>query len=471
MKNPWIIPAATLALGAAGGFITGKNSGPEDSGSADAETSNRARMSTRAELNATAENRRNGSRAKGLEDIYRTPGQNNRIQALLEYYANLTPDQFEAEAAKLEDLPFNERLMASILLFGQWADTDPLAAMAYSNSMGMAGGFVRPTILQSWAASDPANAARYYAENPGEFAMMGMMGGGRGPGGGQSAAGIIAAEWARQDPSAALAWASSLEGREKGRAMEGLIREVANTDPAKAAQMASSMDEGDRGDAYRSIAARWATTNFNEAEAWIRTLGGEEQSQAMGAAIAALARENPALAQQKVAAMPEGGDRDRAIAAIAAQLSRTSPAEAAALIVSQTPTDGDARRDAMRDVMSNWTNQDAAGALAFVQAQPAGEVRDSATTAYLWNARNEAPATLINLAESISDEESRGRAVAMTAMRWMRDEPDAARAYIESSTSIPEDMKARIANSEDGGRGQGGGPPGGGGPGGGRRGR
>jgi len=172
-----------------------------------------------------------------------------------------------------------------------------------------------------------------------------------------------------------------------------------------------------------------------------------------------------------VAAMPEGGDRDRAIAAIAAQLSRTSPAEAAALIVSQTPTDGDARRDAMRDVMSNWTNQDAAGALAFVQAQPVGEVRDSATTAYLWNARNEAPATLINLAESISDEESRGRAVAMTAMRWMRDEPDAARAYIESSTSIPEAMKARIANSEDGGRGQGGCPPGGGGPGGGRRGR
>jgi hypothetical protein len=42
--------------------------------------------------------------------------------------------------AKLENLPINERIMASILLFGRWAETDPLAAMAYSDKMGMAAG-------------------------------------------------------------------------------------------------------------------------------------------------------------------------------------------------------------------------------------------------------------------------------------------------------------------------------------------
>jgi cytochrome c553 len=457
MKNPWILPAAALAIGAAGGFITGRNNSPAGSDAAEtSETSTRSRSSSRAELDGDA-NRRSASRTKGIEDIYRTPGQNNRIQALLDFYAGLTPEQLEAEAAKLESLPFNERLMASILLFGRWAEVDPTAAMAYSNTMGFAGGFVRPTILQSWASSDPANAAKYYAENPGEFAMMGMMGGGRGPGGGQSAAGIIAAEWARQDPSAALAWASSLEGREKGSAMESVVREVANTDPRRAAEMASTMDEDSRDDAYAAIAERWATTNFSEAETWIKTLSGEEQSEAMGAALSALARENPALAQEKIASMPEGRDRDRAMASIASQLSRNDPQAAATWLASQTITDGEAQRDAMRDVMSNWTNQDSAGALAFVQSQPAGEARDSATTAYIWNARNDDPATLIQLAESISDEGSRARTVGMTAMRWMQQDAEGARAYIENSTVIPEDMKERLTNGRGFGRGPGGG--------------
>ncbi len=130
----------------------------------------------------------------------------------------------------------NERIMASFLLFGHWAEVDPTAAMAFSNTMGFGGAFVRPTILQSWASVDPANAAKYYAENPREFARMGMMGGGRGPMGGQGPASIIASEWARQDPAAALAWASTLT-TEKGQAMNAVVGEVAKTDPKKAAEM------------------------------------------------------------------------------------------------------------------------------------------------------------------------------------------------------------------------------------------
>ena len=126
------------------------------------------------------------------------PGNSNRTQALLDFYAGLTPEQLAEEAGKLESLPMNERMLASFLLFGRWAEVDPTAAMAFSSTMGMAGGFVRPTILQSWASVDPVNAAKYFAANPREFAMMDMMGG-------QGASSIIASEWARQDPAAALA--------------------------------------------------------------------------------------------------------------------------------------------------------------------------------------------------------------------------------------------------------------------------
>jgi hypothetical protein len=45
----------------------------------------------------------------------------------------------------------------------------------------------------------------------------------------------------------------------------------------------------------------------------------------------------------------------------------------------------------------------------------------------------------------------------MTAMRWMQQDAEGARAYIESSTVIPEDMKERLTNGRGFGRGPGGG--------------
>ena len=80
---------------------------------------------------------------------------------------------------------------------------------------------------------------------------MGMMGGGRGPMGGQGGASIIASEWARQDPAAALAWANGLT-TEKSQAMNAVVGEVAKTDPKKATEMLAGMGTEGLGDAYRS---------------------------------------------------------------------------------------------------------------------------------------------------------------------------------------------------------------------------
>ncbi|MCH1922960.1 hypothetical protein L9G15_26470, partial [Shewanella sp. A3A] len=76
-------------------------------------------------------------------------------------------------AGKLEDLPMSQRIMASMLLFARWGEIDPQGALAHAATLGPGGMFARPTILQSWASTDPANAGKYFSENPGEFAMMG----------------------------------------------------------------------------------------------------------------------------------------------------------------------------------------------------------------------------------------------------------------------------------------------------------
>ena len=356
----------------------------------------------------------------------------------MDYYANLDPAQFAAEADKLDDLPFSERMIAGYMLFSLWAEVDPLAAMAQADSMGRGGFMVRPTILQSWAASDPQGAARYFEENPRDFAMMGGFGG---RGGGSSAAGQIAAEWAKQDPAAALAWAQGLEGRDGSSAVGSIFRQMVGDDPARAAEMAAGLSDEQRAGAYRSIAREWGERDWSAVEAWVSSLPADEQGAAMAEAIRGLAGENPQLAAQQLSKISDPEARGDAIRSVAENWAQTDPAAAAEWLVSQ---EGDELGRSMREVVSAWTNKDSVAALEFVNAQPEGELRDAAVATYVYSNREGDIADSLTLAESIGDDDSRARAVGMTAMRWMRDDKEGALDYLKTTDSISDEAKERI---------------------------
>lgn len=449
MKNPWLLPAAALAIGAVGGFISGKNTGTPDQPTSAAEAAlQRSRASDRT--GGSDEESKRAGRAKNVADAMNTPGHSARLKRLVDFYAGLTPAQLEEEAKKLESLPMSERIMASFLLFGRWAEVDPTAAMANANSMGMAGMFVRPTILQSWASVDPENAAKYFADNPREFAMMGGMGG---PGGGQSGAAVIASEWAKQDPQSALAWASALNGRDKTQAMTSVIREVAMTDPKKAAELAATMDPAERGDAYASIAQRWGAGNFAEGESWVRSLPADQQAAAMSSLISGLSQDNPQLALSKIEAMTEGDEKNRAMRTTLENLAKLDPAAAIAALSKQ---DAQLQEQTIDDIIPTWAAKDNAAVVTYINGLAAGDVRDSAVASYVMNDRQSEPASLMSMAETIQDERDRDRTLGIASMKWMREDPDAAKNYIQNSASIPDNMKERLMS----GRGGWGGPPG-----------
>ena len=123
MKNPWFLPSAMLLLGAVGGFLSGRNtsSTSESSSGGDASRPTRSAQRSDASRSADATNKRS-PRPGGMDEISRMPGNSNRIQALIAFNSGLSPDQLEDEARKLESLPMNERIMASFLLFGRWAE-------------------------------------------------------------------------------------------------------------------------------------------------------------------------------------------------------------------------------------------------------------------------------------------------------------------------------------------------------------
>lgn len=446
MNQTIVIGVAALFAGAAGGFLIGRSDGEGDSGVRNGD-----------EVAPPAKIRRDGpesdrdraarSGGKGFDEIMREPGQSARLQALIDLYAGMDPAQLEAEAEKLDGLPMGDRILASVLLFSRWAEVDPQGAMTYANGMGFGGMFAKPTILRSWASVDPVNAAKYYTENPNEFGGMGR---GRGPRG-DAGAEIVAREWAKLDPTAAMQWAEGLEGSERVDAMVSVIGEVAATDPAKAATMAAGLEGSDQAQAYGEIAERWARDDFEAADAWASTLSGEARDRAMREVIEVLADSDPAAAAARISTLSDPGQRDRAIERVAGEWSQQDPAGAAEWLITQETNEGD---DAMRRVMGNWVAQDSAGALSFIEEQPAGDIRDGAAQTYLWMNRDMAPTEAITLAESITDENSRLRSIGMTARRWMEEDEAAARAYVESNTALDDRMKERILDGDGGRRGR-----------------
>lgn len=459
MKNTAIIGVAALLAGAAGGYIAGKAGAPED---------NKVAESKAESLNTSKTSRSSGpaagasSAAKGERDVKSVlsePGQLSRMQSLMDLYNGMGADQLKAEADKLEQLNGSERLMASFLLFGRWGEVDPQGALAFANTAGFGGAFARPTILQSWASTDPASAAKYFSEHPNEFRGFGGGPGGGGFGGGNDSAGVIAAEWAKMDPQAALAWAKGLNGRDKTSALNSVLAQMASKNPAEAATIAAGLDADDQPRAYGEIAGKWATTDFVSAEAWIATLPAESRDRALAEALESYASVNPQAAAGKVSSMPDGDERDRAVNSVAAAYARQDPAAAAEWVSKQQTEDVD---DAIRSVIGTWANKDSSAALSFIQNQPQGELRDEAAATYIWSNNAGDPQAALQLAESISDENTRNRSLRMSVMRWMQEDRAAATAYVQSSSSFNDETKQSLIEGRGGwggggGRGQGGG--------------
>lgn len=385
---------------------------------------------------------------QSLREIYNEPSQTARVQALLDFYSNLSPDRYESEADKLENLPFSERILASYLLFSQWAETDAEGALAYSDKMGRAGFFVKPTILQGWAGSNPEVAAQYLADNPREFAMMDMMGGRRG---GNGAASTIAKEWARTDPEAAMAWAKGLDGRSSREAIANIIQEVSTKDPIAGIAMAETLQGEEKTLALQKIAGEWGREDWTAMKAWAGTLPSEQRDAALREALPGYALQDPQGAAREVLAMDTGDARDSGIQTVAENWARNDPEAAMDFLLANGSEQ--AQEDGMRDVMSSLARTDPAAGLARIGTLGDGDVRDRAVSTYVFSAQEGSPEELINLAATIGDDRRRERSVSMATTQWLREDATAANQFLENTDLMtPETVESIRERAENGGR-------------------
>lgn len=463
MKTSMLIAAGALLFGGVGGYLIG-NGGDDSNPEGDSQIGVRTKKSVSSRVaTVTAGSVNSAPRAArssgGLREILSEPGQTSRIMSLLEYYSDLDPSQFESEVQKLQGLPMSQRMLAMNLLFSRWAENDPKGSWERSQQMGFPEMFMaRAGAVSGWAASNPEALAQEYSNNPDEF---GMGPGGRGQG---DTAAMIAGEWAKQNPEAALKWAQTLDDREAADAISGVFSELSQQDPQEALRMAATLDDNARGDAYESIAASWAISDYAAADQWINSLS-EGQGKVRFAAIESLANASPSQAARETTKLPAGEERDELVAEVSREWARQD-APAAFEWLTESGSEG-AVEEGIGRVVGALSREDPERVLDYIDSQDAGEVRDNAVQGYVYGNRDAPVAEKIRLAETISGEDDRQRAVTRVAYEWAREDPEATLQYLETTDSIGEDSRERIAGmaeraaaGEEVGRGPFRGPPG-----------
>ncbi|MCH2329921.1 MAG: hypothetical protein MK312_00060 [Roseibacillus sp.] len=463
MKTSMLIAVGALLIGGVGGYLIG-NGGDGSNPEGDSPIGVRTKKSVSSRVaTVTAGSGNSAPRAArssgGLREILSEPGQTSRIMSLLEYYSDLDPSQFESEVQKLQGLPMSQRMLAMNLLFSRWAENDPKGSWERSQQMGFPEMFMaRAGAVSGWAASNPEALAQEYSNNPDEF---GMGPGGRGKG---DTAAMIAGEWAKQNPEAALKWAQTLDEREAADAISGVFNELSQQDPQEALRMAATLDDNARGDAYESIAASWAISDYAAADQWINSLS-EGQGKVRFAAIESLANASPSQAARETTKLPAGEERDDLVAEVSSEWARQD-APAAFEWLTESGSEGAVEEGSGR-VVGALSREDPERVLDYIDSQDAGEVRDNAVQGYVYGNRDAPAAETIRLAETISGEDDRQRAVTRVAYEWAREDPEATLQYLETTDSIGEDSRERIAEmaeraaaGEEVGRGPFRGPPG-----------
>lgn len=442
-----IVSVIALAIGSAGGFFIGKS----NSSALDSKNVKSSESSARGGAFSQVESKRRDAAREPVfrssSEVFQQGSQVSRIKDLLRFYSKLDTYELEAEVDKLSELGMPDRMLASYLLFAQWAELDPVGAIAKTASLGRMGIFSKSTVLRTWASNDPRSAAAYYAENKQDFAMMG--GGRRG---GMSPSGSIAGEWTKEDPEGALSWALEQSGRDGTQAVSSVFTELAKSDPKKAAQMALNLDEDSRGAAYSAIARSLGASDYSAAEAWIAGLPVAEQNDVRATALSSLARNDPDAAASKLDTVTDPDQTLELIDEIASGYARGNGAEGVAFLLEIG--NQDALKESINGPMRSWVLTEPEVARDYVLSMPSGQTRDTTLKSYLISDRaNNDYEGQLDLSATIENEVERGDTHDILMTRFVRSDEDSARAYLAKDTALTEEQQEEIiSNAQRSGR-------------------
>ncbi len=281
-------------------------------------------------------------------------------------------------------------------------------------------------VLRGLVSSDPAAAEKYFLELPeaqrNSQMLSQMMG-----------------QYSNLDPKKAFDFATSLQNpQEQTAAVTGLFSNWGNDDPEAAAAGWKKLPAGQgRLEALDTVATSWGHSDPEAAKAWADSLSGTERARALAAVLPALALDNPVTASTQLAALiaspADGMAKNLASSAgrLAGQWADDDPASASKW-ASSLP-DGQSRDEGLKAISRSWSQYDAIGAAEWLATLPSGSSRDAAIQPLVNQVRNTDPTTAFSWAASISDENDRLNELRQTLKSWRSSDLNAARAAFDAA--------------------------------------
>jgi hypothetical protein len=275
-------------------------------------------------------------------------------------------------------------------------------------------------VLRGLVASDPAAAEKYFLALPEAQRNT------------QTLSQMLS-QYSNTDPEKAFDFATSLQNpQEQMAAVEGLFENWSREDPEAAAVGWEKLPAGQgRLEALGNIASSWGRSDPEAAKAWADSLTGVEKARALAAVLPALARDNPETASTQLAALiasaPDGMGQNLASSAgsLAGQWAEDDPASASKW-ASALPG-GPSRDEGLKAVSRAWSQYDAVATAQWLGTLEAGNSRDAAIQPLVSQVRATDPDTAFSWAASISDDNERLNELRQTLKTWRGSDLNAAR--------------------------------------------
>ncbi len=358
-----------------------------------------------------------------LQQAVDDPNPITRSAVFANLLANLDQENLEAVLEVYKDLPMGfENMHEYRLLLFAWGKFDAPAAIEYANSRasGMRGRFVATGALEGWASHDPQSAIQWIKEqeDPRAASIYNF--------------GVVRG-WASHDIAGAADYVVGLEdGWEKGRMVGMLTSQFLKEGFPTARQWVEDLgDEGFKASAFRNLARQQARENPTEVAAWLKDHAGQEYSEGSFDELGEnWGRRDPIAAIEYFEELPEGEGRRRGMLEIVEAWSRQD-SEAA----------------------GNWLNEKTES------EQPLPEL-DEAIGEFARQVSRENAADAMKWAETIQDEELKNRTVTRVGQTWVRQDEEAAKAWLPTSGLTEEVQKAIVTPPQQDGRSRGGPPRG-----------
>ncbi len=282
------------------------------------------------------------------------------------------------------------------------------------------------SVLRGLISSDPAAAEKYFLALPEAQRSTRTLS-------------QMLSQYSNTDPKKAFDFAVSLQNpQEQTAAVNGLFENWSREDPEAAATGWKKLPAGQgRLEALDNVASSWGQSDPEAAKAWADSLSGIEKARALAAVLPALARDNPAAASTQLAALiaspPDGMGQNLASSAgnLAGQWAGDDPA-AASKWAAALPS-GPSRDEGLKAVSQSWSQYDAVATAQWLGTLEAGNSRDAAIQPLVNQVRNTDPDTAFSWAASISDDNQRLNELRQTLKSWRGSDLHAARAAFDAA--------------------------------------